>query len=103
MDFCGIQVGREVAADEVANDGRGKKGAKQSDSNICRCDGLILLAQDVMYLQTSRKEKTQRKEDWGLVKRDTARDFSLGSAAMSRPRDPQGSLPILSHCQALRT
>lgn len=44
MDFYGVQVGREVTADDVANDSRSEEGANQSDSNICHCDNLIPLA-----------------------------------------------------------
>lgn len=39
-----MQVGREVAADEAANNGRGKREAKQSNSDVCHCDNLIFVA-----------------------------------------------------------
>ena len=60
MDFCGIQVGRGVGADEAANDGRGKKGAMQRGSKVRQRDNLISLAWEVTYLRSCRKEKTPR-------------------------------------------
>lgn len=40
MKFFGVQVGREVAANEVANDGRGKEVANRSNGDVCHCDNL---------------------------------------------------------------
>ena len=59
MDCCGIQVGRGVAADEFANDGRNKKGANQSNSDICQCDNLIFKASKPIYLYVLVKRSTQ--------------------------------------------
>lgn len=44
MEFGGVQVGRGVAADEVANDGRNKQGDNQNNSDVCQCDNLIFMA-----------------------------------------------------------
>ena len=43
MEFCGVQEGRETAADEVANDGGNKKGANQSNGHVCHRDNRIFL------------------------------------------------------------
>lgn len=42
MNFCGVQVARGVAADEVANNGRNKQGANQNNSDVCQCDNIVL-------------------------------------------------------------
>lgn len=93
MDFCGVQVGRGVAADEVANDGRNMQGANQNNSNVCQCDNLIFMADKPIYLGVllKRSRGHGRKID------------NMGKRRCSRiwPRlSPNGERKRLPCCQA---
>lgn len=93
MDFCGVQVGRGVAADEVANDGRNKQGANQSNSDVCQCDKLILMADKPIYLCVlpQRSRRHGRKVE-NMKKRRCSRIW---------PRlSPNGETKRLPCCQA---
>ena len=93
MEFCGVQVGRRVAADEVANDGRNKQGANQKKSDICQCDNLIFMADKPIYLCVLMKRSRRHGRKIGnLRKRRCSRVWLRLS--------PNGETKRLPCCQA---
>lgn len=91
-DFCGVQVGREGAADEVATDGRSKKGASQSTGGVCHRDALMSLAWKFLWLYISGKEKTQMTEDKDLEKEALLESF-VSALPQYRARSHTFKLP----------